>query len=45
MLSTNERENNIILYQTDEGKVKVNVFFADENFWMTQKVMAELFDV
>ncbi|MBC8080980.1 MAG: virulence RhuM family protein [Gorillibacterium sp.] len=38
-------ENNIILYQTDEGKVKINVFFADENFWMTQKVMADLFDV
>lgn len=38
-------ENNIILYQTEEGKVKINVFFADENFWMTQKVMADLFDV
>lgn len=38
-------ENNIILYQTDEGKVKTNVFFADEIFWMTQKVMADLFDV
>jgi len=38
-------ENNIILYQTDEGKVKINVLFADENFWMTQKVMADLFDV
>lgn len=38
-------ENNIILYQTEEGKVKINVFFTDENFWMTQKVMADLFDV
>lgn len=38
-------ENNIILYQTEEGKVKINVFFADDNFWMTQKVMADLFDV
>lgn len=38
-------ENNIILYQTEEGKVKINVFFADENFWMTQKVMGDLFDV
>ncbi len=39
------KENKIILYQTDEGKIKVNVFFADENFWLTQKTMAELFDV
>ena len=39
------KENKIILYQTDEGKVKVSVYFADENFWLTQKAMGELFDV
>ncbi len=39
------KENQIILYQTDEGRVKVNVYFAEENFWMTQKAMGELFDV
>lgn len=39
------KENKIIIYQTDEGKISVNVFFADESFWMTQKTMAELFDV
>lgn len=39
------QENKIILYQTEEGKVKVNVFFVDENFWLTQKAMGELFDV
>ncbi len=39
------KENKIILYQTDEGRVKVDVFFAEENFWMTQKTMGELFDV
>ena len=38
-------KNKIILYQTDEGNVKVDVYFADENFWMTQKAMGELFDV
>ena len=38
-------EGNIILYQTDDGKVTVNVRFEDETFWMTQKVIAELFDV
>ena len=39
------KENKIILYQTDEGKVKIDVFFAEENFWMTQKTMGQLFDV
>jgi hypothetical protein len=39
------KENKIILYQTDEGKVKVDVFFVEENFWMTQKTMGQLFDV
>jgi hypothetical protein len=44
-LNSGNRENKIILYQTDEGKIKINVFFADENFWLTQKAMAELFDI
>lgn len=38
-------ENNIIFYETDEGKVTVSVYFADETFWLTQKAMAELFGV
>ena len=44
-MDNRSKENKIILYQTDEGKVKVSVYFADENFWMTQKAMGELFDV
>lgn len=38
-------ENKIILYETEDGRIKVDVFFADENFWMSQKTMSELFDV
>jgi len=37
--------NNIILYETPEGKVKVSVLFEDETFWFTQKAMAALFGV
>lgn len=40
-----EKEHEIILYRTDETNVCVNVVFYDESFWMTQKAMAELFDV
>lgn len=38
-------EDEIILYMTDSGKVAVSVRFENENFWMTQKAIAELFDV
>jgi len=37
--------NKILLFQTDEGKVNVDVYFVDENFWMTQKTMGDLFEV
>lgn len=35
----------IIFYTSSTGKIKVEVFFQNENFWMTQKRMAELFGV
>ena len=38
-------ENTIILYQTEDGKVAVNVRFENETFWLAQKAIAELFDV
>jgi len=39
------QQNKILLYQTDEGKVNVDVYFVDENFWLTQKTMGDLFEV
>ena len=35
----------ILLYQNGAEKEVVNVVFRDENFWLTQKGMAELFGV
>lgn len=40
-----EQTNDIILYSTPEGTVKVEVIFTDDSFWLTQKRMAELFGV
>ena len=37
-------ESNIILYETEDGKVNVDVVLKDETIWLTQKSMAELFD-
>ncbi|MBI4235229.1 virulence RhuM family protein [Candidatus Peregrinibacteria bacterium] len=34
-----------LLYTSPNGKVKVEIFLKDENIWLTQKRMAELFDV
>lgn len=39
------KESEIILYNTPQGNVKVEIFFEDETFWLSQKKMSELFDV
>lgn len=44
-LSANDEPSKIVLYQTADGKVTVNVLFARDNFWLTQKVMTDLFGV
>ena len=38
-------ENNVVLYQEDDRNINVNVYFKDDTYWLTQKSMAELFDV
>ncbi|MCI0698349.1 virulence RhuM family protein [candidate division KSB1 bacterium] len=39
------REGEIILYTTPDGAARVEVFFQEETFWLSQRRMAELFDV
>jgi len=39
------KEGEIILYVTPNGVAKVEVYFQDETFWLSQRRMAELFDV
>ena len=36
-------DNQIVFYQSPDGSVNVEVLFAEENIWLTQKKMAELF--
>lgn len=38
-----DKENKLILYKDDEGKVNVNVRFADEDVWLTQEMLAEIY--
>jgi len=37
--------NDILLYTDNNGKVKIDVIYEEESFWLSQKKMAELFDV
>ncbi len=37
--------NNIVLYQNENGNKIVEVLYDSEDFWLTQKTMAELFSV
>lgn len=39
------REGEIILYETPEGTVRVEVVYEDDSFWLNQKRIAELFGV
>ncbi|WP_291097374.1 MULTISPECIES: virulence RhuM family protein [unclassified Flavobacterium] len=34
----------ILIYQNQEGKVKLTVTYKDDNFWLSQKLIAQLFD-
>ena len=38
-------DNQIVVYQTPEGGINIEVLYANENIWLPQKRMAELFDV
>ena len=37
--------NEILLYKTDNAEIKVEIMLRNENLWLTQAKMAELFDV
>jgi hypothetical protein len=41
---TNQEQPNIIIYNTDDGKVSVTLLAKDGNIWMNQLQLTELFD-
>jgi hypothetical protein len=46
-MTTNKKlpDNQITVYQTSDGKINIEVLYANENIWLPQKRIAELFDV
>lgn len=45
MTNDPSKTNEIIFYSSPQGDVKVEVLFNEETFWLSQKRMAELFNV
>ena len=38
-----DNRSEIIIYNTEDGKCKIDVRLEDDNVWLTQEQMAELF--
>ncbi|MBU4142214.1 virulence RhuM family protein [Patescibacteria group bacterium] len=45
IIPSNNSFTEFLLYTTPNGKVKVEIFLRDENIWLTQAKIADLFDV
>jgi len=41
--SANESKGELLIYRTDDGRIKLDVILEDETIWLTQQMMAELF--
>lgn len=44
-ISPDEGFSQVLLYTTPNGKVKVEIYMQDENIWLTQQKIADLFSV
>ena len=42
---TDVNSSQFVIYQSEDGRTKLDVRFVDETVWLTQKLMAELFAV
>ena len=38
-----QKIENFVIFQTEDGKVNIDVYFQDDTLWLTQKLIAELF--
>lgn len=43
-MNNQDKNNQIIIYNTEDGQTKIEARVKDETVWLTQKQMAELFD-
>lgn len=45
MVKNFEKQMEMILYHSEEGDVSINAYIVDDNIWVTQKAMSEIFGV
>ncbi|MDD3045997.1 MAG: virulence protein, partial [Candidatus Delongbacteria bacterium] len=43
--NSNMNKGQFLVYEAENGKLKIDVRLQDETVWLTQKAMAELFQV
>ncbi|MEK7137483.1 MAG: virulence RhuM family protein [Patescibacteria group bacterium] len=44
-MTSHSHQSQLIIYQTDDGQTRIDARFEGETVWLTQKLMAELFEV
>ena len=44
-LNNFQRESDFLLYTTPDGKVRLEIFIKNENIWLTQERISQLFGV
>ena len=44
MKESDHQQSSIILYRTEDGRTRIQCRFENETVWLTQKLMAELFN-
>ena len=42
-MQDDQNKGEIVVYQSDDGRIKLDVRLQDETVWLTQPLMAELF--
>lgn len=43
-MSKLQKFSNFVIFQTEKGKVNIDVFFQNDTLWLTQKLMSQLFE-
>ena len=39
-----QKFSNFVIFQTEDGKVNIDVYFQNDTLWLTQKLITELFN-
>jgi hypothetical protein len=38
-------ESRLIIYKTEDGRTKIDIFFENDTIWLTREQMADLFRI